>query len=329
MKVEDSIHVNIKQSEFLANSKNKMNLISLLTLHLQRGGCKIHQAMGDADLLIVLTAIEEDEKGIEAYVIGEDTDLLVLLTVHAPSENKLKMVVPKKGNQQEKIYRISDIQRGIGDMKDVVLAIYAFTGCDTVSAIYKKGKITPYRKLQANDALREKLLVFSDPKADPIAVANAGKHFLLAIFGAKNTENLDSFRYQCYLKAIAKQSIHSLFNLAALPPTSDAARQHSFRTYHQVQQWLNEKKNPLNWGWKKIGDYLRPITTTRPAAPQDLLSLIVCTCKDHCVRNCKCRNSGLNCSNMCINCSGLDCNNSDLSIIDQDSEEEDANFGDD
>ena len=218
MKVEDSIHVNIKQSEFLANSKNKMNLISLLTLHLQRGGCKIHQAMGDADLLIVLTAIEEDEKGIEAYVIGEDTDLLVLLTVHAPSENKLKMVVPKKGNQQEKIYRISDIQRGIGDMKDVLLAIYAFTGCDTVSAIYKKGKITPYRKLQANDALREKLLVFSDPKADPIAVANAGKHFLLAIFGAKNTENLDSFRYQCYLKAIAKQSIHSIHSLGFSVP---------------------------------------------------------------------------------------------------------------
>ena len=104
-------------------------------------------------------------------------------------------------------------------------------------------------------------------------MADAGKHFLLAMFGANNTEDLDSFRYLCYLKAIAKQPIHSLFNLAALPPTSAAARQHSFRTYHQVQEWLNEKKNPLEWGWKKIGEHLRPITTARPAAPQDLLSL--------------------------------------------------------
>ena len=239
------------------------------------------------------------------------------------------MVVPKKGNQQEKVYTISGIQRGIGDMKGVLLAIYAFTGCDTLSAIYKKGKITPYRKAQANDALRAKLLVFSDPKADPSAVADAGKHFLLAMFGAKNTEDLDSFRYLCYLKAIAKQSIHSLFNLATLPPTSAAARQHSFRTYHQVQQWLNEKKNPLEWGWKKIGEHLRPITTARPAAPQDLLSLTVCACKDECVRNCECRKSGLNCSSMCDNCSGLECDNRDMNIIDEDTEEEGAIFGED
>lgn len=152
VKVEDSIHVNLGQSEFLANAKNKMGLISLLTVHLQRAGCTVHQAPGDADLMIVLTAIDEAEKGLGASVVGDDTDLLVLLTVHAPPDNKLKMVVPKKGNQQEKVYSISDIQRGIGEMKDVLFAVYAFTGCDTVSAIYRKGKIAQIRKVQANKA---------------------------------------------------------------------------------------------------------------------------------------------------------------------------------
>ena len=146
------------------------------------------------------------------------------------------------------------------------------------------------------------------------------------MFGAKNTEDLDSFCYLCYLKAIAKHPIHSLLNLAALTLTSAAARKHSFRTYHQVQQWLNEKKNPLEWGWKKIGEHLRPITTARPAAPQDLLSLIVCACKDECVRNCECRKSGLSCSSMCGNCSGLECDNRDMNIIDEDTEEESAIF---
>lgn len=138
MKVEDSIHVNINQSEFLANAKNKIGLISLLTVHLKRRGYTVHQSLGDADLSIVLTAIDEAKKGVEACVIGDDTDLLVLLTVHAPSENKLKMVVPKRGNQEVKVYSICDIQRGIGDMKAVLLAIYAFTGCDTVSAIFTR-----------------------------------------------------------------------------------------------------------------------------------------------------------------------------------------------
>lgn len=193
----------------------------------------------------------------------------------------------------------------------------------------QEGKITPYRKVQANDALRTKLLVFNDPKADPSEVADAGRHFLLAMFGAKNTEDLDCFRYQCYLKAIAKQPIHSLFKLAALPPTSAASMQHSFRAYHQVQQWLNEKTNPLEWGWKKIGEHLRPITTVRPAAPQELLSLVVCTCKDECVRNCECRKSGLSCSSICGNCSGLGCANRDTNIIDEDQEEEGVMFEED
>ena len=57
------------------------------------------------------------------------------------------MVVPKKGNQQEKVYTISHIQRGTGDMKGILLAAYAITGHDTVLAVYKKGKITLYGKV--------------------------------------------------------------------------------------------------------------------------------------------------------------------------------------
>ncbi|CAH1969956.1 unnamed protein product [Acanthoscelides obtectus] len=50
------------------------------------------------------------------------------------------------------------------------------------------------------------------------------------------TLKIYTFRYQCYLQAIAKQPKHSLLKLAALPPTSAASRQHAFRTYHEVQQ---------------------------------------------------------------------------------------------
>ena len=55
-----------------------MSLIYLLTVHLQRSSCTVHQESGDADLLIVLTAINEAKKGAEVCVIGDDTDLLVL-----------------------------------------------------------------------------------------------------------------------------------------------------------------------------------------------------------------------------------------------------------
>ncbi|KAG8181015.1 hypothetical protein JTE90_024763 [Oedothorax gibbosus] len=104
-----------------------------------------------------------------------------------------------------------------------------------------------------------------------------------------------------------------------LAPTAAASKQNSFRTYHQVQQWLNEK-NPLKWGWKKVGERLRPIATACPADLEELLSLIACVCKDECVRNCRCRKSGLNCSNICSNCSGLGCDKRDTNIRNEDLE---------
>ena len=84
-----------------------MGIISLLTVHLQKGSHTVHQSPSDVDLLTVLTAIDEAKKGVEACVIGDDTDLVVLSNVHTPTEKKLKMVVPKTGNQQENMHTIT------------------------------------------------------------------------------------------------------------------------------------------------------------------------------------------------------------------------------
>lgn len=131
------------------------------------------------------------------------------------------------------------------------------------------------------------------------------------LYGAKETENLNALRYKRYLTTIGKQPVHANFKLAALPPTEDAAREHSLRVYHQVQLWHGVAKDPLQWGWKKIGRQLRPVTTSMAAAPDELLRLISCCCTDDCTRNCECRKNGLQCSRMCITCVGLDCTNRD------------------
>ncbi|GBM37029.1 hypothetical protein AVEN_31870-1 [Araneus ventricosus] len=49
-------------------------------------------------------------------------------------------------------------------------------------------------------------------------------------------------------KKSAKSAYKSKFNIASLPPTEAAARQHSFRTYHQVQKWYGNEQNAEQWG---------------------------------------------------------------------------------
>ena len=97
---------------------------------------------------------------------------------------------------------------------------------------------------------------------------------------------------------------------------------HIFRTYHQVQTWMGQLKNPLDWGWIKDSKGLVPIATTRDPAPQSILTYISCQCRKGCTKACSCRKAGLKCSIICKNCCGQSCDNK-ADIIINDNEEDD------
>ena len=106
-----------------------------------------------------------------------------------------------------------------------------------------------------------------------------GEKFVLALYGCQRLAMLDEYRYYAYNRNIASKSIGATFTLAALPPTSAAARQQSLRTYLQVQQWFGRDLPPTEWGWKYHNNSLIPIATDLPAAPQKLMKVISCNCK--------------------------------------------------
>ena len=68
----------IKKEEFLANRENNQRFINIPNKELAKAGCCCFHANEDADLMIVKTALNSSNK-IDTILIGEDTDLLVLL----------------------------------------------------------------------------------------------------------------------------------------------------------------------------------------------------------------------------------------------------------
>lgn len=48
----------------------------------------------------------------------------------------------------------------------------------------------------------------------------------------------------------------------SLHPASASAALHSFPTYYQVQDWLDNKLNPEEWGSIRLNGVLQPIKTT-------------------------------------------------------------------
>ena len=132
-------------------------------------------ATGDADLLIVQTAVECAKNGTTT-VIGEDTDLLVLLCMHADT------------NQSDIIFRSETKKMRVWDIKKtkevldqescrLLPVIHAVTGCDTTSRVFGIGKSAAIKKAKKPSFTRH-LRVFLNSSATPEEIKVTGENYL-------------------------------------------------------------------------------------------------------------------------------------------------------
>lgn len=265
----------------------------------------VKQANNDADVLIIETAIEQFNLTNTTIVVGEDVDLLVLLTARTPTEKTIFFLKPGKAQRQSDIYSSKSLFTFV-KCQNHVLFLHAITGCDTTSAFYRRGKTAVFKMFEKQDLI-QCAEVFKKSNSTQQEVITNGIRFLLSMYGApKKTTCLDKHRYACFVKNTKNEK---QVQIACLPPTSIAAHQHLFRVYYQVQVWLGYQLDPTDWGWKLVNNILEPVQTLLPPAPEKLLNTIFCNCKKGCSAKCGCKKVGLFCSLACTNCQGRSCSN--------------------
>ena len=82
---DPTMKLQTKKEDFLANQRNKQRLIHMIGDRLERAGCEVLHARGDADLLIVETAISSAQQQ-HIVVVADDTGILILL-IHYKTSN--------------------------------------------------------------------------------------------------------------------------------------------------------------------------------------------------------------------------------------------------
>nr|XP_036231797.1 uncharacterized protein LOC118683407 [Bactrocera oleae] len=252
----------------------------------------VKQANNDADVLIVETAIELFNMTSVTIVVGEDVDLLVLLTARTPTEQIIYFFKPGKAQHQCEVYSSKSLSTFV-KCQNHVLFLHAITGCDTASAFYRRGKTTVFKMFEKQDLL-QCAEVFKNSNCTPEDVITNGIRFLLAMYGApKKTTCLDKLRYACFVKNTRNKK----------------------KVYYQVQVWLGNQLDPKDWGWKLVKNTLEPVQTLFPPAPEKLLNTIFCNCKKGCNAKCGCKKVGLFCSLACTHCQGRSCSNFESPII--------------
>ena len=195
-------------------------------------------AEGDTDVLIVTTAVKCAENR-EVALLGEDTDLLVLLCYHANLENnRIYFKSEPKQRLTSKGLRVWDIKKTkvlLGpDACRLLPFIHALIGSDTLSRVYGISKGAALKNSTADQQFKLHVEIFlkESTKGDIVAAEEGA---LVSLYGGIPIEDLHLLRFRKFANRVMTSS--SFVQVYTLPRTSAAAKYQSMRVYHQVQEW--------------------------------------------------------------------------------------------
>lgn len=315
-----------KMEDFLSKDSNKQQMINLISGKLKDKGCEVIHAHGDADVDIVKAATASAKRR-DTTLVGEDTDLLILLLHYAEGDSK-KLYFRSDKLKSKHVYDICCLKKLLGcEVSTQLLFIHAFTGCDSTSRIYGIGKKSLFQKLIKPDSLiRTCAANFTTVDQDVSTIIDSGSQVLVSLFGGKAGTSLANLRNTLLAKKVS--SAKSFVKPEKLPPTVSAAKFHSQRAFYQIMVWMGQAGNmdPTDWGWKRESDTLLPVMTDQKPAPERLLKVIHCNCTTGCCNTrCNCRKYGLPCTSACGPCQTESCYNPhNVSATDISSEEDDG-----
>jgi len=313
------MEIKLKKDKFLSNPINKQLFINLLSSQLRDSGYNTLHASGDADLQIVTAAVTLSQSS-PTILVGDDTDLLILLCYHAKDALHDIFFKPESKSGSKKSGRIWNIKKVRGSLGEAVcdniLFLHAILGCDTTSRVHGLGKGIALKRFQKDANFRQQARIFLDKETTKQEVISAGEKALLMLYNSKSENTLNALRYTRFCQKVSTGT--SSLQPENLPPTSSASAFHSLRVYYQVQQWKGDVSlHPSEWGWKLTDGKLMPIKTDQPPAPKALLEIIRCNCKSNCATNrCNCKKYNLDCTAACGTCEGQSCENASRPVTD-------------
>lgn len=302
----------IPQNVFLVNSKNKEQFVSFLIKELNNEGFETMSCNEDADTFIIEKALMKRfdlEVKNEVIIVGQDIDLLILLT-HCGYlyEEPVYFLKPKIGKQPEKYFTQHSFKHP--ELKNTILFIHAFAGCDTTSAFAGVGKKKIISILLKYPKLKKDVKEFYNSDASTPVLNAIGQSTIRALYGFDPNKDLElsKVRFNRFIKRTNKTAC----KLVDLPPTKEAANLHIARVYLQMQKWLKNDVEPKYFGWHMTSQGYMP-TSLPPKInplPESLLQSISCKCASGCkTKACSCRKLGLHCTSACGKCGGTDCTN--------------------
>ena len=125
-------------------------------------------------------------------VFAEETDIAVLLIYHLKADLKeIFMSTEKSG----KTWSISSSTEQIGEVKILLLAIHAWSGSNTTSAIFGTGKLTFWKKTEKPKEIQKLLRKILHPWESKDEIHSVGQKIFIHCYNGRSSDTLSKLRY--------------------------------------------------------------------------------------------------------------------------------------
>ena len=202
----------------------------------------------------------------------------------------------------------ANLETEMGPETAFALAFFStFTGCDTVSSFFGKGKSKCFAawRLQQERITRD---IIGSLKGDfiPLTVFSAAfqcAEILAISFYDNNSEDVTVNEARVTLSTQKK------FDFDLIPPTQAALLEHANRAFYQARVWvqslvpIQNLPSPSQFGWHNVKGSWEILWSKGAMTCTDLKDLVSCKCKKEggCKKGyCKCFRNGLPCTDLCL-----------------------------
>lgn len=141
------------------------------------------QVEKDADASTIFTAVNYCLSYEKVAVVGEDIDLLVLLSQFGEEYENLYFIKQNKGSVNNIIYSTNSFK--YAELSSFVAFLHAFSGADIKSAFFKVGKGKFLKTLLKNRELQNTLKCFHEADETPALTLKTPEYNLLQLFMAE------------------------------------------------------------------------------------------------------------------------------------------------
>ena len=315
--------------KFLANGSNKEHLVEFLfetwqDLYLQTNvkliishGIHCHQLTWDpngkchvedveelisdheeADTRLLLHAKHASDTGDHSSVVirSPDTDVAIICLRFSGDVPNLYFQTGKRNLQR--IISIDSMVQVLGtDVCKALIGLHVYSGCDSTSAFYGKGKKKAYDVMESDPKFLQCFASLGESFTASPELVEVLEEFTCTLYG-DTSKDINASRYKSFCATTSEKS---------LPPCKDALLQHIKRCsyqatiHHRSLQQTIAAPSPNGYGWSVKDGAIDVVWKTKAAAPESLLKVVKCGCKTtKCIKGgCSCLTNKLPCTDMC------------------------------